>query len=259
MIEQLQQRAQAIRQVLHEHPERGADLLMDFARRFAGEAQLDDQVILLKIELLEAQTPGDQKAIVERLEQITAAIVQNYNPTAVKDFLEKEDALSQAIRKQIPPNDVVLEAKNITKRYASSNFTLRLEHLDLRLGQITGLVGECHYGCGGVQASLMQKDFGILNPWLRNVRDVYRMHKEELNELAEIPRARRLVEHNVIEQCLNVTKTAVVQESYLARGYPTVHGWVFDMSTGLIKDLNIDFNKKLRLIAEVYNLGLDKD
>ncbi len=111
-----------------------------------------------------------------------------------------------------------------------------------------------HYGCGGVQASLMQKDFGILNPWLRNVRDVYRMHKDELDKLAEIPRARRLVEHNVIEQCLNVTKTAVVQESYLARGYPTVHGWVFDIETGLINDLNVNFASLLKDVQQVYNL-----
>ena len=116
-----------------------------------------------------------------------------------------------------------------------------------------------HYGCGGVKASMEPKDMGILNPWLRCIRDVFRMHKEELFSIQdEKQRFNRLVELNVREQVINVIKTSAVQESYLNNGYPVVHGWIFDMSTGLIKDLNIDFNKKLMLIAEVYNLGLDK-
>src|SRR5699024_4984951 len=69
-----------------------------------------------------------------------------------------------------------------------------------------------HYGCGGVLAAMESKDLGILNPWLRNIRDVYRMHKEELNAIKIIEqRYRRLVELNVIEQCVNVIKTADVQ------------------------------------------------
>lgn len=142
MITQLQQRAEAIRQALRENPVRGADLLMDFARRFAANSDLEDEVILLKIEHLEAQEPSDKKAIAERLDQIVLDIVRDYNPSALKNFLDKENALTQAIRKQMPSNDVVLEAKNIRKNYPSSKFTLQLEHLELRLGQITGLVGE---------------------------------------------------------------------------------------------------------------------
>ncbi len=113
-----------------------------------------------------------------------------------------------------------------------------------------------HYYCGGVKAAMQSKDLGILNPWLRNIRDVYRFHKAELNALDEADtRYRRLIELNVEEQCLNVIKTAAVQKSYLKNKYPTVHGWVFDIQTGKLIDLNIDFEARLKEIQEVYNLS----
>lgn len=112
-----------------------------------------------------------------------------------------------------------------------------------------------HYNCGGVKAAMQPKDLGILNPWLRNIRDVYRLHQEEMDAISdEHERYNRLVELNVQEQCVNVIKTAVVQKHYLANNYPTVHGWVFDLKTGLLKDLNIDFNKILKDIQKIYNL-----
>lgn len=112
-----------------------------------------------------------------------------------------------------------------------------------------------HYSCGGVEAAMLNQDMGILNPWLRNVRDVYRLHATELNSiLDEDMRYKRLVELNVEEQCMNVIKTAIVQKTYLKYGYPVVHGWVFDVSTGELIDLEIDFNKKLKDIQEIYNL-----
>lgn len=112
-----------------------------------------------------------------------------------------------------------------------------------------------HYNCGGVRAALQAQDLGILNPWLRNVRDVYRLHRDELNEISDSEaRFRRLVELNTLEQCLNVIKTAVVQQSWVANGYPKVHGWVFDIRTGLIKDLDIHFEDRLKAIQEIYDL-----
>ena len=114
-----------------------------------------------------------------------------------------------------------------------------------------------HYECGGVRAAMEPKDLGILNPWLRNIRDVYRIHNEELSAITEQDaRYRRLVELNVEEQCVNVIKTAVFQRLYLATGSPTVHGWVFDIATGRLVDLRIDFNRKLAGIREVYDLGM---
>ena len=112
-----------------------------------------------------------------------------------------------------------------------------------------------HYGCGGVKAAMTPQDLGLLNPWLRNIRDVYRLHQQELDAFDdEQKRYDRLVELNVQEQCINVIKMAVVQEQYLLDEYPVVHGWVFDMRTGTIIDLEIDFEKTLKDIQKIYNL-----
>lgn len=111
-----------------------------------------------------------------------------------------------------------------------------------------------HYNCGGVKAAMQPADMGILNPWLRNIRDVYRLHKDELNGITDADkRYDRLVELNVQEQCVNLLKTAAVQEAYKQRGL-TVHGWVFDIRTGKLIDLKIDFDEVLKSITEIYNL-----
>lgn len=111
-----------------------------------------------------------------------------------------------------------------------------------------------HYSCGGVKAAMQSADLGILNPWLRNIRDVYRTHKDELNAInEESARYDRLVELNVQEQCINVIKLAAVQEAYRDRGI-SVHGWVFDIRTGKLIDLKIDFPKVLADIMEIYRL-----
>ncbi|MCB0738157.1 MAG: carbonic anhydrase [Bacteroidetes bacterium] len=111
-----------------------------------------------------------------------------------------------------------------------------------------------HYYCGGVKAAMDSTDLGILNPWLRNIRDVYRIHKTELQSITdENERYKRLVELNVQEQCINVLKTADVQLAYKKRGL-TVHGWVFDINSGKLIDLNIDFEKVLKGIMEIYTI-----
>ena len=111
-----------------------------------------------------------------------------------------------------------------------------------------------HYNCGGIKAAMEQKDLGILNPWLRNIRDVFRIHKDELEMLKdEEEKYRRFVELNVQEQCINTIKSADVQKAIMER-HITVHGWVFDIHTGLLVDLKIDFYKILERIMEIYRL-----
>lgn len=113
-----------------------------------------------------------------------------------------------------------------------------------------------HYFCGGVKAAMQASDLGILNPWLRNIRDVYRLHKEELNQIKdENERYNRLVELNVQEQCVNVIKVAAWQKSFLSTGGPLVHGWVFDVHSGQLKDLHVDVQKIASGIREIYDLG----
>jgi carbonic anhydrase len=111
-----------------------------------------------------------------------------------------------------------------------------------------------HYGCGGVKAAMQSADLGLLNPWLRNIRDVYRIHKNELRSIEdEEEKYKRLVELNVEEQCINVIKTADVQKAYKERQIQ-VHGWVFDMQSGQLINLKIDFPTLLRNIMEIYSL-----
>jgi len=109
-----------------------------------------------------------------------------------------------------------------------------------------------HYYCGGVKAAMQSRDLGILNSWLRNIRDVYRLHKDELNHITdEEQRYKRFVELNVQEQCINVIKTADVQRAYLERKIK-VHGWVFDIHSGKLIDLQIDFRKVMENVMEIY-------
>ena len=111
-----------------------------------------------------------------------------------------------------------------------------------------------HYACGGVKAAMQSADLGILNPWLRNIRDVYRLHKTELNAISdEEKKYERLIELNVQEQCVNLIKTAAVQKAARERGLK-VHGWVFDVHTGELIDLKIDFENILESIREIYHL-----
>lgn len=111
-----------------------------------------------------------------------------------------------------------------------------------------------HYACGGVKAAMQSADLGILNPWLRNIRDVYRLHKKELDAIGnEEKKYDRLVELNVQEQCVNLIKTAAVQKANRDRGLE-VHGWVFDVHSGKLIDLEIDFDAILQHIMEIYKL-----
>jgi carbonic anhydrase len=111
-----------------------------------------------------------------------------------------------------------------------------------------------HYYCNGVKAAMQSADLGILNPWLRNIRDVYRLHKDELNAITnEEDKYKRLIELNVQEQCVNLIKTADVQKAYFERKI-TIHGWIFDIRSGKLIDLKIDFDKILADIMEIYRI-----
>ena len=111
-----------------------------------------------------------------------------------------------------------------------------------------------HYGCGGIKAAMQSADLGILNPWLRNIRDVYRIHMDELRAIQdENLKNQRLVELNVQEQCVNILKTPEVQRAVKERGL-TVHGWVFVIHNGELVDLKINFEEILEHIMEIYRI-----
>jgi len=127
--------------------------------------------------------------------------------------------------------------------------TYAISHLKVKHVIVCG-----HYYCGGVKAAMQSADLGILNPWLRNIRDVYRLHRRTLDAITdEDERYKRLVELNVQEQCINVIKTSDVQKAYKERNI-TVHGWVFDIHSGQLIDLKIDFDRILKDIMEIYRI-----
>jgi len=115
-----------------------------------------------------------------------------------------------------------------------------------------------HYGCGGVLSSMKNTDFGLVNKWLWNIKEVYYRHRQELDAIAdEKQRGDRLVELNVKEQVYNLAETSFVQKAWANREL-SIHGWVFDLGSGKIKDLDviIDDPKALHPIFQ-YKVDLD--
>ena len=96
-----------------------------------------------------------------------------------------------------------------------------------------------HYGCGGVKAAMSTKSYGIINKWLRNIKDVYRYHREELEALDQVSddRLNRLIELNVTEQVMNLAKTSIIQKAWKDEQRPHLHGWVYGLNNGIIKPI----------------------
>jgi carbonic anhydrase len=111
-----------------------------------------------------------------------------------------------------------------------------------------------HYGCGGVLAAMGNKQFGLIDNWLRHLKDVYRYHHAELDAITdEEERAKRFVEVNVLEQVHDLGKTSIVQNAWRNKQPLHIHGWVYDMNDGLLKDLDVTFTSPEDLHA-VYHL-----
>ncbi|MOA18545.1 Carbonic anhydrase 2 [compost metagenome] len=97
-----------------------------------------------------------------------------------------------------------------------------------------------HYGCGGVKAAMSGGKFGLIDNWLRHIKDVYRMHEDELDAIKdENERFKLLCELNVKEQVLNVCNTSIAQKAWTEGQKLTIHGWIFDVADGIIHDLDV--------------------
>ena len=114
-----------------------------------------------------------------------------------------------------------------------------------------------HYGCGGVQTAMTNKHVGIIDNWIRHIKDVYRLHHEELNSIAdEKKKFDRFVELNVQEQVWDLAKTSIIQKAWESGQQVHLHGWVYDIKDGIIQDLDITL-KDNHSLEEVYQLNLD--
>lgn len=112
-----------------------------------------------------------------------------------------------------------------------------------------------HYGCGGVQAAMGNKQFGIIDNWLRNIKDVYRLHHQDLEGITDQKkRAERLVELNVIEGVFNLAKTSIIQNRWSNGKQVGIHGWVYSLETGLINDLGVTTESDDQISA-VFKIG----
>jgi len=111
-----------------------------------------------------------------------------------------------------------------------------------------------HYGCGGVAAAASNKQYGLIDNWLRNIKDVMRLYEDEMNAIEdEGQRLRRLVELNVIEQVQNLSKTSIIQNAMLTDNPPKLHGLVYDIEEGLLRDLKVDVKSALKRYGHIYS------
>jgi carbonic anhydrase len=113
-----------------------------------------------------------------------------------------------------------------------------------------------HYGCGGVKAAMGNQHIGLIDNWIRHIKDVYRFHQDELNSIKdEKQRFDRFIEVNVMEQVLDLAKTSIVQAAWESKQELQIHGWVYDIKDGLINDLKVTIENDDQL-AEVYQLDI---
>lgn len=111
-----------------------------------------------------------------------------------------------------------------------------------------------HYGCGGVLAAMGNEQFGLIDNWLRHIKDVYRLHKQELDAIADIhEKGNRFVELNVIEQVYDLSKTSIIQNAWRSKNNPEIHGWVYDIRNGLVRDLEVTISDNSEMDA-VYKI-----
>lgn len=112
-----------------------------------------------------------------------------------------------------------------------------------------------HYGCGGIHAAMGNRQYGLIDNWLRHIKDIYQIYRKELESIADpVKRADRFVELNVIEQVSDLCETSIIQNSWRKRKRPQVHGWVYDISNGIIKDLNVSIRDNSEML-DIFKLG----
>jgi carbonic anhydrase len=147
---------------------------------------------------------------------------------------------------RVPPNQVTKTLPG--EMFIHRNIANLVVHTDLNLLSVLQYAVEVlkvkhvivcgHYGCGGVKAAMTRQSFGIIDTWLRHIKDVYRLHQAEVDALpSEAERVNRLIEINVREQVMHLTQSAIVQRAWKNHGRPHLHGWVYELSDGVIKPL----------------------
>jgi len=164
---------------------------------------------------------------------------------------------------RVPANEVtnskpgeVFVHRNIANMCVHSDMNM-LSVLDYAVNvlNVKHVIVAGHYNCGGIAAALSSQQFGLIDNWLRHIKDVYRMHSDELDNIEnEADKINRLVELNVVEQVYNLCKTTIVQNAWKKRADLEVHGWVIQLDSGYVKDLNVSVSNADNL-GKVFSLN----
>jgi carbonic anhydrase len=197
------------------------------------------------------------------MEKSYSRLIEN-NKTWVADQLQMDPAFFDKLSKGQSPeylwigcSDSRVPAESITgtepgEMFVHRNIANMVVHSDMNLLSVLSYAVDVlkvkhiivcgHYGCGGVMAAMKNQQFGLIDNWLRHIKDVYRYHHQELDAIEdETLRARRFVEVNVQEQVHDLGKTSIVQNAWKRNQPLHLHGWVYDIHDGLINDLKVNF------------------
>lgn len=207
--------------------------------------------------------------------QTIPQILENNTIWAEKKLTEDPDYFARLAKNQkppylwigcsdsrVPPNTVtgtdpgeIFIHRNIANMVVNTDLNLlsvleyAVEHLEVEHVIVCG-----HYNCGGIKAAMGNQSFGILDKWLGNIKNVYRLHATELNGFTDLnKRADRLSELNVQEQVVNLANTNIIQKSWKKHKKPSLHGWVYDLYNGKIKQVyGMDSNS---ILSDIYEFG----
>jgi carbonic anhydrase len=197
------------------------------------------------------------------MEKSYARLIEN-NKTWVAEQLQLDPNFFENLSKGQAPeylwigcSDSRVPAESITgtepgEMFVHRNIANMIVHSDMNMLSVLSYAVEVlkvkhvivcgHYGCGGVMAAMKNQQFGLIDNWLRHIKDVYRYHHKELDAIEdETLRARRFVEVNVQEQVHDLGKTSIVQNAWKRNQPLHLHGWVYDIHDGLINDLGVNF------------------
>ena len=152
---------------------------------------------------------------------------------------------------RVPANEItnskpgsIFVQRNIANLVIHSDFNmLSVVNYAVKALKVKHIIICGHYGCGGIQAAMSNDSYGLLDGWLTHIKDVYRLHREELDAISdETERWNRYVELNVIEQVYNMSMISFIQDEWENGEFPYIHGWVYDLKEGLLKNLGIKVN-----------------
>lgn len=210
-----------------------------------------------------------EKSPIHDTSHITYQSLLEGNEVFIKNALDSDPDFFNKLASQNPPvlwigcADSRVPANQITNTnpgeiFVHRNIANMVIHTDMNMLsvldyavnvlQVKHVIVTGHYGCGGVLAAMGNKEFGLIDNWLRHIKDVYRIHADELDAIDDdTERANRLVELNVVENVYNLCKTSIVQNAWKNGQDLSVHGWVYSISTGKITDMKVSTSNNNKL------------